>query len=362
MKKVFEMHAHYIFDIPLDETIDIFKEEFLMTGTQKYTFLSLPHEATPNGGLRFNAAQNVKGLFLKKAFSPNAYAYAGLVHPLDVADKNEKELSKSYLTQAETYARVGYDGMKMLEGYPSMRKAMKRPLDDCVYDKYYSFLEENRIPVTMHVGNPENYWDISRADEYAIKAGRVCDETFPSKAQLHAEVEGIMKKHPRLRFTLAHFGFMSYDIKQARRWLDEYENTLFDLTPGGEQLLNMRKDWENWLEFFIQYQDRIMYGTDFYACPKDAAWETSFRRRPKFVRQFFETDGEYEYEKNKFVGVKLEKNILDKIYFKNAVREMGNPKPIDDAWLRCEAEKVLQTPNQNGGLAETDMKYILKSL
>jgi predicted TIM-barrel fold metal-dependent hydrolase len=179
---------------------------------------------------------------------------------------------------------------------------------------------------------------------------------------LHEEVDGIMKKHPKLRLTLAHFGFMSYDINQARRWLDNYENTLFDLTPGGEQLLTMRKDWENWYEFFLQYQDRIIYGTDFYAWPKRPTWEIAFQRRPRFIRQFFETDGEHEYGKNKFVGVKLEKKIRDKIYFENSVREMGLPKRIDDGWLRIEAERVLRIPDKKEEFADIDMQYILKNL
>ena len=38
---------------------------------------------------------------------------------------------------------------------------MKRPLNHTVYDRYYSFLEENNIPVTMHVANPENFWNNS---------------------------------------------------------------------------------------------------------------------------------------------------------------------------------------------------------
>lgn len=361
MEKVFEMHAHYLFDIPLSETVEIFKEEFVATGTEKVTFLSIPQEGTADGRLVFDETQNAKGLYLKKAFSPNAYAYAGLEH-FSNAEKSDGELSRAYEEQARTYAEVGFDGMKMLEGYPSMRKALKRRLDDPVYDAYYSFLEENAIPVTMHAANPETYWDASQADEWAIRAGRVCDETFPAKAQLHEEVDGIMKKHPRLRMSLAHFGFMSYDIAQAKRWLDEHENTLFDLTPGDEQLLNMRKHWEEWRRFFEDYQDRIVYGTDFYAFPKNEEWEVCFTRRPKFVRKFFETDGEHEYLGKKFVGAAIEKSIRDKIYFANAQRELGEPKKIDEKRLAREAERILRLPEKRKAFADDDMRYILASL
>ena len=83
----------------------------------------------------------------------------------------------------------------MLEGYPSMRKVMKRPLCDKVYDRYYSFLEENGIPVTMHVANPEENWDIKNADGYAIKMGRVYDNTYPTRLQLFLL---ILKERPTM--------------------------------------------------------------------------------------------------------------------------------------------------------------------
>ena len=40
MEKVFDLHVHYTFDIPLQKTISIFKEEFALTETEKYCFLS----------------------------------------------------------------------------------------------------------------------------------------------------------------------------------------------------------------------------------------------------------------------------------------------------------------------------------
>ena len=361
MEKVFDMHVHHLFDIPMKESIDIFKEEFAATGTYKYTFLSVPNEGNPDGTLLFKEAQNVKVLYLKKIFSPNSYAYAGLEHSLEEVDRDDEEVSKNYLRQAECYMNAGFDGMKMLEGYPAMRKAMKRPLDHNVYDRYYSFLEENGIPVTMHVANPVEYWDISKLDEWTIKKGRACDETFPKKNELTEEVMRVVKKHPKLRLTLAHFGFMTYDIEDAKRWLS-YENTMFDITPGGEQLLNIRKDWEKWQDFFIQYSDRIMYGTDFYAFPKDDKWEKSFTRRPKFVRQLLETDGEHEYVGVKFVGLKIEKELRDKIYRLNAERELGSPKTVNIGWLSKEAERVLNIPDKKEAYADSDMRYILDNL
>ena len=361
MEKVFDSHVHYSFEIPLEETIAIFREEFKATGTEKYAFMSLPHHANDYGtAVTFDDMQNIKGAYLKHVFSPNAHTFAGLEHPLEETDK--KKYADNLLKQAEEYMAAGFDGFKMLEGYPSMRKAMKMPLCDEAYDKYYSFLEENNVPVTMHIANPEENWDSMKVSEYARKVGRYCDSTYPTKAELHAEVDAIMKKHPRLRLALAHYGFLTYNIKDARRFLDDYENTVLDITPGGEQYFNMLKDWDTWHEFFVQYQDRIVYGTDFYAFPKDEKWEENFKRRTNFVRQFFETDTEHLYIDKTFRGIKLEESIRKKIYFDNAVRELGEPKKMNVAYMIKKAEELLLKPTHKSENAEKDLKFILENL
>ena len=135
MEKVFDLHIHYTFEIPLRETIEIFREEFACTGTEKYCFLSLPHEIH-NGVLVYDDMQNLKGLCLKTVFSPNAYAFAGLVHE----DLAPQVLADSFLEQAKEYLSVGYDGIKMLEGYPSLLKEFAEPLDSPMYDKFYGFM------------------------------------------------------------------------------------------------------------------------------------------------------------------------------------------------------------------------------
>lgn len=361
MEKVFDSHVHYSFEIPLKETIATFAEEFKTTGTEKYAFMSLPHHATEYGlGVTFDDMQNIKGLYLKHAFSPNAYSFAGLEHPLGETD--DKKYADCLLKQAETYAAAGFDGMKMLEGYPSMRKAMKRLLCDKAYDKYYAFMEENQIPITMHIANPAENWDPMSVSEYARSVGRYCDHTYPTKAQLHEEVDTIMKKFPRLRLALAHYGFLTYDIRDAKRWLDEYENTVLDITPGGEQYFNMLKNWDEWHEFFVQYQDRIVYGTDFYAFPKDEKWEENYKRRTNFVRQFFETDTEHLYIDKTFRGVKIEEDIRKKIYWENATRELGAPKKINLAYMQQTAESLLKKGEHKDKFAEEDLQYILENI
>lgn len=339
MEKVFDIHIHYNFNIPMEEMINIFREEFEETATEKYCFLSIPHHANENGGLFLSLDQNVKGLFLKDVFSPNAYAFAGLIHPQEqISDNDRAEL---YLSQAKEYNLAGYDGIKMLEGHPTLRKAMERTLDDEVYDRFYNYLEQVQIPIIMHVADPEGSWDMKTASEDAKALGRTYCEGYPSKRQLTDEVFRILDKHPKLKLGLAHFGFMAYDITEAERFLS-YKNTFFDLTPGGEQLIEMTKNWDKWLEFFNKHQDRIVYGSDFYAFPKkdEEEWRICFHRRPDFLRRFFETDGEHTYLDKQFKGVKINKELRDKLYRDNFIKLLGKPKQIDKRYFKIEIERL----------------------
>ena len=342
MEKVFDAHIHYSFDIPMEEMVKIFNEEFEETGTEKYVFLSIPHHASGNG-LYLNADQNVKGLFLKRIFAPNAYAFAGLIHPQ--TEISEEERAETYYEQAVQYHSAGYDGIKMLEGHPTLRKATGIALNSPVYDKFYSYLEEVGMPIIMHVADPAESWDMETASESAKALGRTYAEAFPPKRQLTDEVFGILEKHPKLKFGLAHFGFMSYDIAEAEKFLS-YENTFFDVTPGGEQLINMSNAWEIWLPFFEKYQERILYGSDFYAFPKkdETEWRTAFRRRPDFLRKFFETEKEHLYIDQTFCGVKIDKALRDKIYRDNFMRLLGAPKPIDMDNFKNELYRLLKNP------------------
>ena len=358
MEKVFDLHIHYTFKLPLEETIAIFKEEFAATGTEKYCFLSLPHEVEDDIVV-YDELQNIKSLYLKQVFFPNAYAFAGLVHPNE--HTNVKAIAQNFLQQAKDYLANGYDGIKMLEGYPSLLKAWQIPLDSPVYDAFYSFMEEKGYPILMHLANPKENWDIETASIDAIQAGRIYDESFPTKEEITAQIFRVLVKFPKLKLILAHFGFMSYDIFEAQRFLS-FPNTFFDITPGGEQLINMQKKWETWLPFWEKYQNRILYGTDFYAFPKDENWEIAFHRRPDFLRRFLETDKQHQYLGEAFYGINLNKKIRDKIYRENFLSLLGTPKEIKKSYMRTTANELLALEGKKSKYANDDLEYIIANL
>src|SRR5262249_16926777 len=100
--------------------------------------------------------------------------------------------------------------------------------------------------------------------------------------------------------------------------LDKYPNMFVDIdaciSELGRQRYTARK-------FFLKYQDRIMFGTD--TTPKRDAYRIYYR--------FLETDDEYfdcsaSHHRQGFwniYGVFLPRDVLEKVYYKNAERLLG---------------------------------------
>ena len=90
MKKVFDGHIHHLFEMPIEEAIRIFKLEFPVTGTKRQAFMSIPNNVSPEREFYLDEMQNIRMLYLKNAFSPTAYAFAGLEHSLDVVERDKR--------------------------------------------------------------------------------------------------------------------------------------------------------------------------------------------------------------------------------------------------------------------------------
>ena len=158
----------------------------------------------------------------------------------------------SPLEQVKALIELGCDGIKLMFS-PDIEKYIGKGLDDEYFDEMFSFLEENDIPVNIHLADPEKMW---------LEGGQYADPSFPTKAQMYEEAFNMLDKHPRLRVCFAHFMFLSDFPDEAERVMNKYPNVLFDLTPGVEMYYNFDKDIAGWKAFFEKYNQRIIFGTD----------------------------------------------------------------------------------------------------
>jgi predicted TIM-barrel fold metal-dependent hydrolase len=153
--------------------------------------------------------------------------------------------------QIATLKAIGFDGLKLVEGKPTVRRLLAMPFDGPQYAGMWAALEEQRFPVVFHVADPEEFWDAERCPDWARAQGWFYgDGTHP------------LKEHPDLKIIFAHFHFLSADLGRAGAFFDAHPHVCFDLTPGVEMYVNFARDLEAARDFFIDYQDRLVYGTD----------------------------------------------------------------------------------------------------
>lgn len=286
-----------------------------------------------------DAAQNALGIYLK-ALAPENYAFGGLTYRYDCDFGQElKELWE-----------IGFDGMKMVEDKPTLRKELGVPFNDPRYDSFYDGLSRERIPLVAHVADPEECWDREQIPDWAYAAGYFYgDGTYVDKETLYGEVEDVLNRFPDLRVILAHLYFMSGDLERLTDFMEQHKNVCLDIVSGTEMYWNFAKRREDWRAFFLKYQDRILYGTD----NMNLYEEEEIRNADitnDLQRDFLEKEGAVFAWDKQTLGVGLPGEVLQKIYRDNFLRLAGEkPRPLN----REAAVRYLKRRLKNEQLALT---------
>jgi predicted TIM-barrel fold metal-dependent hydrolase len=268
--------------------------------------------------------------------------------------------------QINTLKVIGFDGLKLVEGKPMVRKMLPFAFDGREYAGMWAALEEQGFPVVFHVADPEEFWDAGACPDWARAHGWFYgDGTYPVKEDLYAEVERVLARHPSLKVIFAHFYFLSADLPRAGAFLDAHAGVCFDLTPGVEMYLNFARDLDTARDFFVRYQDRLVYGTDIGATAIDRDPALGLDRseslsRAWVVRQFLESDEAYSAPQGAghwlgmdaagFHGIALPREVLQKIYYANFQRVFGaKPAPLNRAAALAELERMAAVIDAQAG-------------
>lgn len=276
--------------------------------------------------------QNMAAALAKALYPDRCYAFAGLHYSLPAVAPKQIDLGG----QAKTLFEIGFDGFKMIEGKPSVREQLGVALDDPVYDEYYSFLESEALPLVFHVADP---WSGGEPPE-AI-------------ARVYSEAENVLQRFPGLHIIFAHFYFMGHHLDRAAELLETYPSICFDLTPGPGMYTHFSVNPEKSREFFIRYQDRIVFGTDNHGEARSFGPGAPLEYWPVFkmiaMRTFLETDRTFTAWHNELHGIALERDVLEKIYHGNFVRLAGaSPKKLDIGLTLQHGNRILALAREYG--------------
>jgi predicted TIM-barrel fold metal-dependent hydrolase len=178
----------------------------------------------------------------------------------------------------------------------------------------------------MTTDNDREYF--SRHPEYYM----YLHPEMPRYEDLMAVRDRFVAAHPKLRFVGAHLASLEYDVDRIAAFLDRFPNASVDMAARMSQVQYQSvRDREKVRNFFIRYQDRVMYGTDLtYGPDADAA---EFRREAHAV---WSSDWRYlatgESQHVDMIdadvpGLALPRAVIDKIYYANALRVFKVSKP-----------------------------------
>ncbi len=191
-------------------------------------------------------------------------------------------------------------------------------VDDPELDPIWEMAGRMDIPVLIHTAEPPAFFEEpDYSNERWLELA-----LFPSRRNygpdqvdfetLLTERDRMFSRHPNTRFIAAHFGFHAHDLQRAAEVLDSIPNLYLDLSAV---LYDFGRQPRAAREFFIEYQDRLLFGKDSYQ-------PIEF---PYYWRVFETSDEYFDYYRDyhafwKLYGMDLPDEVLRKIYYENALK------------------------------------------
>ena len=182
------------------------------------------------------------------------------------------------------------------------------------------------MPVFIHVADPAEFfqpldYNNERWLELALYPDRRYQDRsrFPAFDELMAERDRMFAKHPNTTFILAHLGWHANDLGRLGAMIDKMPNVYAEV---GAVLYDFGRQPRAAHDFFVKYQDRMLFGKDSYQ-PDEY---------PYYWRVFETADEYFDYYRDyhafwKLYGMALPDEVLKKLYYANALRLMpGLPR------------------------------------
>ena len=202
----------------------------------------------------------------------------------------------------------------------TIRKAdgSRLKLDDPDLDPIWDACARVGIPVFIHTADPEQFFEPidysnERWLELALFPGRrYPPDRFPRFEELMTERDNLFRKHPKTTFVAAHLGWQANDLQRLGKLLSEMPNVY---TEVGAVLYDIGRQPRAAHEFFVKYQDRILFGKDSFQ-PEEY---------PYYWRVFETRDEYFDYYRGyhafwKLYGIDLPDSVLKKVYYENALK------------------------------------------
>jgi uncharacterized protein len=228
------------------------------------------------------------------------------------------ERAVSRLEQSIANGAIGLKVFKNLGLSATKADGSRLHVDDPVLTPVWDACARLNVPVLIHVAEPQEFFSpLDTNNERWLELSLFPDRRHftpgePGFEALMAERDAMFAANPKTRYINAHFGWYGNDLERAARLLDHLPNVVMDLSAV---LYDFGRQPRAAREFFIKYQDRVLFGKDSYA-PSEY---------PYYWRVFETADEYFDYYRPyhafwKLYGMNLPDDVLKKVYYQNALR------------------------------------------
>jgi predicted TIM-barrel fold metal-dependent hydrolase len=191
---------------------------------------------------------------------------------VDFSRINESGFAQAAAKQMERDVASGMRGLKVYKAlgleYRDANGDLWRVNDERL-DPIWDMAGRLGIPVLLHTADPPPFWQPVNEDNFwnAVLRGEYAWWSYyrkglPSRDELLAERNEVIKRHPDTVFICPHVGSNAYNLDAAADDLDAMPNLYYDLSARIPILGLPGRRREHAREFLLACHDRMLFGTD----------------------------------------------------------------------------------------------------
>lgn len=266
------------------------------------------------------------GAKLQKVIDEMVKPYPGrfmVFTQIDWSKIDEPDFTQQMLRQLDDAVARGARGLKVLKdlGLGVRDKTGKLiTVDDSRLDPIWEECGRLGIPVSIHVTDPEAFFHpIDGTNERYEELTEHPDWSFygpqfPSKDSIMAARDRMFARHPHTTFISLHLANWPENLDYVSHLLDTLPNVMVEF---GAREAELGRQPRRARRFFVEYQDRIMFGTD------NGVTEEMYRNHFRWLEtgdEYFDYWGYPGQGRWEIYGMELPDAVLEKVYHSNAER------------------------------------------
>jgi predicted TIM-barrel fold metal-dependent hydrolase len=250
---------------------------------------------------------------------------------MDWSKIDDPQFGAKMVEQMHDAVRRGARGLKVLKdlGLGVKDKSGKLvAIDDPRIDPVWEECGRLGIPVAIHSTDPEAFF--TPTDKHNERYEELMHNPswsfygpkFPSKKKLLEERNHVFEKHPHTTFIALHVANWPENLDAVSEWLRKYPNMNVEF---GAREAELGRQPRRAREFFLEFQDRILFGTD--SEPNEKMYANYFRWLETNDEYFdyWDSPGQGRWE---IYGMGLPDAVLEKVYHANAEKIFAEYKGL----------------------------------